>query len=88
MLAAKVAAESCPRSTCFVSIAYSGWAFRRQGVVVTKKGDIQEWIYPVTAGLAALSEGKKTKPTKSTKSKSTATGKTTGKPAQKTGKRA
>ncbi len=52
LLAAKVAAETSPRTTCFVSVAYTGWACRRQGVRLDSKSDIAEWLYPVTEGLA------------------------------------
>ena len=48
LLGAKVSAEACPSTTCFVSIAYTGWACRRQGIRVSDSGAIEEWLYAVT----------------------------------------
>ena len=45
ILGVKIASESRPNSSFFVSISYSGWAFRRQGVRLSSKGDIQDWLY-------------------------------------------
>ncbi|MEM7263609.1 MAG: fumarate hydratase, partial [Planctomycetota bacterium] len=49
LLAVKVASESSPRESCYVSIAFLGWTYRRQGVSLDAKGNIDKWLYPVVS---------------------------------------
>ena len=45
LLATKITAENRVPASFFVSVSYMCWAFRRQGAVVTSKGEIKKWFY-------------------------------------------
>jgi len=45
LLATKITALNRVPASFFVSVSYMCWAFRRQGVQVSKKGEIQKWLY-------------------------------------------
>ena len=45
LLATKITALNRVPASFFVSVSYMCWAFRRQGAVVNKKGEIQKWLY-------------------------------------------
>jgi len=45
LLGVKVGALNRLPASYFVSISYMCWAFRRQGAVLTPKGDIKKWLY-------------------------------------------
>jgi len=45
LLGVKVAALNRLPASFFVSVSYMCWAFRRQGAVVTTKGEIKKWLY-------------------------------------------
>jgi fumarate hydratase class I len=45
LLGCKIGALNRVPASFFVSISYMCWAYRRQGVVLGKKGRIQEWLY-------------------------------------------
>ncbi len=70
LLGVKIAAESSPKESCYVSISYLGWTYRRQGVELTPDGEIKTWIYPRTSNYeipkVATSAPKKVKPVDTT----------------------
>jgi len=45
LMGVKVAALNRLPASFFVSISYMCWAFRRQGAVVTPRGEIKKWLY-------------------------------------------
>jgi len=45
LLATKITALNRVPASFFVSVSYMCWAFRRQGAIVSKKGEIQKWLY-------------------------------------------
>lgn len=45
LLGVKVSALNRLPASFFVSVSYMCWAFRRQGAIVTPKGEIKKWLY-------------------------------------------
>lgn len=45
LLGTKITALNRVPASFFVSVSYMCWAFRRQGAVVTPKGEIKKWLY-------------------------------------------
>lgn len=45
LMGVKVAALNRLPASYFVSVSYMCWSYRRQGAVVTAKGDIKKWLY-------------------------------------------
>jgi fumarate hydratase class I len=45
LLATKITALNRVPASFFVSVSYMCWAFRRQGAVVSPKGEIKKWLY-------------------------------------------
>lgn len=45
LMGVKIAALNRLPASFFVSVSYMCWSFRRQGAVVTTKGDIKKWLY-------------------------------------------
>ena len=45
LLGTKITALNRVPASFFVSVSYMCWAFRRQGAVVTNKGEIKKWLY-------------------------------------------
>ena len=45
LLGTKITALNRVPASFFVSVSYMCWAFRRQGAVVTLKGEIKKWLY-------------------------------------------
>lgn len=45
LLGVKVAALNRVPASFFVSVSYMCWAFRRQGVIASSKGQIKKWLY-------------------------------------------
>jgi fumarate hydratase class I len=45
LLATKITALNRVPASFFVSVSYMCWAFRRQGALIGKKGEIQKWLY-------------------------------------------
>lgn len=46
LLGVKIGAEASPIDSCYVSLSYNGWAFRRQGVELKPGGEVISWLYP------------------------------------------
>lgn len=46
LLGVKIGAEASPVDSCYVSLSYNGWAYRRQGVELTPTGEVTSWLYP------------------------------------------
>ena len=45
LLATKITALNRVPASFFVSVSYMCWAFRRQGAVMSPKGEIKKWLY-------------------------------------------
>jgi fumarate hydratase class I len=45
LLGTKIGVLNRLPASYFVSVSYMCWAFRRQGVMLTKEGAAQEWLY-------------------------------------------
>jgi fumarate hydratase class I len=45
LLGVKICAANRVPASYFVSVSYMCWAFRRQGVVLDNKGQIERWLY-------------------------------------------
>lgn len=45
LMGVKIAALNRLPASFFVSISYMCWAFRRQGAIITSKGEIKKWLY-------------------------------------------
>ena len=45
LMGVKVAALNRLPASFFVSVSYMCWSYRRQGAVITAKGDVKKWLY-------------------------------------------
>lgn len=45
LMGVKISALNRLPASFFVSVSYMCWAFRRQGAVITSKGEIKKWLY-------------------------------------------
>lgn len=45
LLGVKIGVLNRLPASFFISVSYMCWAFRRQGAIVNKKGEIQKWLY-------------------------------------------